>query len=153
MDSNEGIELFDKKLEELENELQDMNKKYGFDKYATFGKTNKEEDFIMPEPEQLTVKPIESTSGATLKKMLPRYENLPPIEAEVTTKTLPRKQISDKWSATLKAAPRLEDLYDKNYYEPEYNDVEQIRIQARLVGGVDLLSQEIDKYADEYTSL
>jgi len=174
--SNEGIEQFDKKLQELEGELKDLNQKYGFEKFETFGKgaqiKNNEEEGpgAPPEPEKLTVKPSESgyvmghlapqiikAATARIKNgpMQERYGNLPKIDANLDSamqKPATKKAISEKWVAELKSAPNLESLYDKQYYEPEFTDIDKLKIQARLVGGVDLLSAEIDKYANEYTN-
>ena len=113
----------------------------------------------------MTIKPAEAAlfsapSGTkTVSKPLieqpKRYDNLKSIDVkkeEVIPKTTLKPQISEKWAAGLKSAPKIEDLYDKSLYEPELSDLGKIKIQARLVGGSEQLSKEVDIWADAYSN-
>ncbi len=161
--SNEGITQFDRRLEELEVELKDLNEKYAFE-----GKTQPEAEECpgTPEPEKLTIRPAEAatvplpppTGSATRSgsKKDPRYSCLTRVDIkkeEVVPRIVLRPQISEKWTAELKAAPRIEDLYDRAVYEPECCDLAAIKVPARLVGDeLGLLSREIDIQTDEYAN-
>ncbi len=116
----------DAQLRQLENERTTMERKLHSQQ-----KTKKEELCITPEPQKLLIQPMENPS---LQKN--RYSKLPSIrvdEEEVVPVKKIKPQISKKWKEIVTTTqPKLSDMYEKEKFEPQFNNVDNLNFPPRV---------------------
>ena len=127
--SFDAVIKMDKRLDELQNEVKQLEKEYGFsEKHVQFYRETKGKQ--PPPPQQTkkgttttTTKPSTKThqpKNATLKDK--RFGDLPSIEAEPLPQVKPKPEIDLAWQNANKVKPSLEPFFEKETFMPTYID-------------------------------
>ena len=129
--TNDVIYSIDKKLEQLEKEREEIERKYGIDENIlnSFSFTDK----IIPFPPSLTP-PIPKPQRVT-------YENITKINHAVQIKE-PRVNYKtpELLIDSLKYEPNINDLKDKETFEPTYTSLNTLKSKPTIPQGYDITS-------------
>ena len=129
--TNDVIYSIDKKLEQLEKEREEIEKKYGIDENIlnSFSFTDK----IIQFPPSLT-QPIPKPKRVT-------YENITKIKNDVKIK---EPKVNYKTPEllidSLKYEPNINDLKDKETFEPTYTSLNTLKSKPTIPQGYDVTS-------------
>lgn len=139
--NSDVISSIDRRLEQLEKEREEIEKKYGIDENIlnSFSFTDK----IIKFPPNLT-QPIPKP-----KKI--NYENITKIEDVVTIKEI---KVNYKTPETLldslKYEPNINDLKDKEIFEPSYTSLNKLKSKPTIPQGYDVSSYIDDNINDTF---
>ena len=129
--TNDVIYSIDKKLEQLEKEREEIERKYGIDENIlnSFSFTDK----IIKFPPSLT-QPIPKPKRVT-------YENITKIKNDVKIKE-PRVNYKtpELLIDSLKYEPNINDLKDKETFEPTYTSLNTLKSKPTIPQGYDITS-------------
>jgi len=115
--SFDAVIKMDKRLEELQNEVMQLEKEYGFsEKHVQFYKETQGQ----AKKETKRTTKTHQPKNATLKDK--RFGALPTIEAEPLPPVKPKPEIDLAWQNANKVKPSLEAFYEKETFMPTYVD-------------------------------
>jgi len=169
----DAILNWDKRLEQLQNEVRQLEQEYGFSEahIELYKEKTKKAAEKVPKPRpsanKTTNKSVNNTLNTSLNKSASkfgktsttslmkesRYQNLPKVKIDESSipKTKPKPEIDPEWEKANRTKPNLMTFFDKENYQPTHISYKDFESKPAFCSNYNYFYDYMSNFALSYT--